>query len=174
MVVAEVGETADEDQIYRLTYDGSVADEHGFVAMGGQAEQISHGADRALPRRHALEEALPTGRRAARPRPGHRGVSDQLTASPARGGGARAARPRRKFRRLTGAALASCSARPSRRAGGRAAPDERETSPPDIAGRRLARAVRSGRRGATTTTQGSYPADEARAPDLTAYGQDCP
>jgi proteasome alpha subunit len=29
---------ADDDQLYRLTYDGSVADEHGFVAMGGQAE----------------------------------------------------------------------------------------------------------------------------------------
>src|SRR5213075_327810 len=41
IVVAEVGEQADEDQMYRLTFDGSVADEHGFVAMGGQAEQIS-------------------------------------------------------------------------------------------------------------------------------------
>ena len=41
IIVAEVGETADDDQMYRLTYDGSVNDEHGFVAMGGQAEQIS-------------------------------------------------------------------------------------------------------------------------------------
>lgn len=41
LVVAEVGESADDDQIYRLTYDGSVADEHGFAAMGGQADQIS-------------------------------------------------------------------------------------------------------------------------------------
>src|SRR5512143_427721 len=38
IVVAEVGETPAGDQLYRLTYDGSVADEHGFVAMGGQAE----------------------------------------------------------------------------------------------------------------------------------------
>ena len=30
----------DDDQLYRLTFDGSVADEHGFVAMGGSAEQI--------------------------------------------------------------------------------------------------------------------------------------
>src|SRR5660397_164213 len=29
IVVAEVGDAADDDQIYRLTYDGSVADEHG-------------------------------------------------------------------------------------------------------------------------------------------------
>ena len=41
IVVAEVGLTPEQDQIYRLTYDGSVADEHGFVAMGGQAEQVS-------------------------------------------------------------------------------------------------------------------------------------
>jgi len=41
IVVAEVGESAEADQIYRLTYDGSVADEHGYVVMGGSAEQIS-------------------------------------------------------------------------------------------------------------------------------------
>ena len=35
---------ADADQIYRLTYDGSVVDEHGFVAMGGQAEPGRHRA----------------------------------------------------------------------------------------------------------------------------------
>ena len=41
LVVAEVGDSSDNDQIYRLTYDGSVADEHGFAAMGGQVDQIS-------------------------------------------------------------------------------------------------------------------------------------
>jgi proteasome alpha subunit len=39
--VAEVGDTAEGDQIYRLTYDGQVADEHGFAAMGGDAESVS-------------------------------------------------------------------------------------------------------------------------------------
>ena len=41
LVVAEVGDTSADDQIYRLSYDGSVADEHGFVVMGGQAEQLT-------------------------------------------------------------------------------------------------------------------------------------
>jgi proteasome alpha subunit len=41
IVVAEVGEAPDTDQIYRITFDGSVADEHGYVAMGGQADQVS-------------------------------------------------------------------------------------------------------------------------------------
>jgi proteasome alpha subunit len=41
LVVAEVGATPADDQIYRLSYDGSVADEHGHVVMGGQAENLS-------------------------------------------------------------------------------------------------------------------------------------
>jgi len=41
IVVAEVGERPDGDQIYRITFDGSVTDEPGFVAFGGQAEQVS-------------------------------------------------------------------------------------------------------------------------------------
>jgi proteasome alpha subunit len=40
ITVAEVGDTAAEDQLYRLTYDGSVGDEHGVVVMGGSAEPI--------------------------------------------------------------------------------------------------------------------------------------
>jgi proteasome alpha subunit len=39
--VAEVGDSAADDQIYRLTYDGQVADEHGFAVMGGSAEQVT-------------------------------------------------------------------------------------------------------------------------------------
>jgi proteasome alpha subunit len=40
IVVAEVGATPEADQVYRLTYDGSVAEERGFVVMGGAAEQV--------------------------------------------------------------------------------------------------------------------------------------
>jgi proteasome alpha subunit len=39
--VAEVGDTAADDQIFRLTYDGQVADEHGFAVMGGQVERVA-------------------------------------------------------------------------------------------------------------------------------------
>jgi proteasome alpha subunit len=41
LFVAEVGDAAPDDQIYRLTYDGSVADEHGFAVMGGSADDVS-------------------------------------------------------------------------------------------------------------------------------------
>ena len=35
LCVAEVGDAPEHDQIYRLTYDGSVSDQRGFVVMGG-------------------------------------------------------------------------------------------------------------------------------------------
>src|SRR5690242_16276914 len=39
--VAQVGASPEADELYRITYDGSVMDEPGFMAMGGQAEAIS-------------------------------------------------------------------------------------------------------------------------------------
>jgi proteasome alpha subunit len=41
IVVAEVGPSSERDQIYRITFDGSVTEEHGYVAMGGQAERVT-------------------------------------------------------------------------------------------------------------------------------------
>lgn len=39
--VAEVGDDSSDDQIYRLTYEGRVGDEHGFAVMGGDAETVT-------------------------------------------------------------------------------------------------------------------------------------
>lgn len=41
LIVAELGTTPAEDQIYRLTYDGSVQDEQNLAVMGGSAEAIA-------------------------------------------------------------------------------------------------------------------------------------
>jgi proteasome alpha subunit len=41
LFVAEVGDRPEDDQLYRLTYDGQVADEHGFAVMGGAAETVA-------------------------------------------------------------------------------------------------------------------------------------
>ena len=41
LAVAEVGSSPDEDHLYRLTFDGSIADENGFIVMGGQADKVS-------------------------------------------------------------------------------------------------------------------------------------
>ena len=37
----EVGQAQEADHLYRLTFDGSIADEHGFIVMGGQADKVS-------------------------------------------------------------------------------------------------------------------------------------
>ncbi|VXB54936.1 proteasome subunit alpha [Nocardioides sp. AX2bis] len=56
LFVAEVGDTPAADQVYRLTYDGQVADEHGYAVMGGAAETVT-----AHLREHYTEGAdLPT------------------------------------------------------------------------------------------------------------------
>jgi proteasome alpha subunit len=56
--VAEVGETADGDQLFRLTYDGQVADEHGFAVMGGQVEQVATSLESSYTESAPLAEAL--------------------------------------------------------------------------------------------------------------------
>ena len=38
--VAEVGRTAADDQLYRITFDGSVQTEPGFLVIGGQADPV--------------------------------------------------------------------------------------------------------------------------------------
>jgi proteasome alpha subunit len=40
LFVAEVGHAPEDDQVYRLTYDGSVADVQGYGVMGGQNELV--------------------------------------------------------------------------------------------------------------------------------------
>ncbi|WP_427017792.1 proteasome subunit alpha [Pseudarthrobacter sp. P1] len=40
LAVAEVAPVQAGDHIYRLTFDGSIADETGFIAMGGAAEAV--------------------------------------------------------------------------------------------------------------------------------------
>src|SRR6201986_4614605 len=56
--VAEVGLTPDNDQIYRITFDGSVSDEPGFVAFGGQADQVAAALKERFHDGMTLTEAL--------------------------------------------------------------------------------------------------------------------
>ena len=41
LFVAEIGRSSAEDQLYRLTYDGQVADEHQYAVMGGAADSVA-------------------------------------------------------------------------------------------------------------------------------------
>ena len=58
IVVAEVGAKPDGDQIYRISWDGSVSDEPGFVAFGGQVDQVAAALKEGFSDGMSLTEAL--------------------------------------------------------------------------------------------------------------------
>jgi proteasome alpha subunit len=132
LIVAEVGKNPGDDQIYRLTPDGSVVDEHGSVAVGGSAESIATYLDQRHQEGMTLPEALKL-------------AVDSLARDP-NGGAARTLTPdqlevavldrgrwqQRKFKRLLGTQLtrllegdasAANDDEPAPQAGESAAPD---------------------------------------------------
>ena len=104
IVVAEVGQTAEQDQIYRLTYDGSVADEQGFIAMGGAGEHISAGLQERWAPGMNLGDALGLAHELLCQDPAG-GPSRTLTATQLEVAVLDRARPRRTFRRIEGPLL---------------------------------------------------------------------
>ena len=117
IVVAEVGSSPADDQIYRITFDGSVAEEHGFVAMGGQSDQVAgvlkqHYAD-SMPLADALAAAIEG---VSGPQNGER---PEVSAGQLEVAVLDRGRAHRKFRRLAGARLEAllAEARQSRPAG---------------------------------------------------------
>jgi proteasome alpha subunit len=103
--VAEVGTTTDGDQLYRLTYDGSVQDEPGFLAMGGQAEAIGNVLKAQHSEAHSLGEALKLAVEALSSVGGEGGSKRTIAADQLEVAVLERARPGRTFRRVTGAPL---------------------------------------------------------------------
>src|SRR5262252_6443342 len=118
LVVAEVGEGIDTDQIYRITFDGSVADEHGFVAMGGQADQVAGVLKERYRPGLAVEGAL--GAAIAALSGQGNGERSEINASQLEVAVLVRGRTHRTFRRITGARLEELLAKTTRaRAGGK-------------------------------------------------------
>jgi proteasome alpha subunit len=119
IVVAEVGARPDDDQIYRISWDGSVSDEPGFVAFGGQAEQVSAALKEAFSDNMSLPEALaaamtaltapasapPAASGAAASSTAANGAPAELTAAQLEVAILDRARAHRTFRRLQGPRL---------------------------------------------------------------------
>jgi proteasome alpha subunit len=103
IVVAEVGKTEEDDEIYRITFDGSVADEHGFVVMGGQADQVAGVLKEQYTDGMTLAAAFNLAI-AALAGPGN-GDRAELTAAQLEVALLDRGRPHRAFRRLTGPRL---------------------------------------------------------------------
>jgi proteasome alpha subunit len=107
LVVAEVGDNAESDQIYRLTYDGSVADEHGYMVMGGQTEPINAYLESNYSAGQSVEDAVRTAVRALGESGQAAGAEGprRMAANQLEVAVLDRARPKRKFRRLTRARL---------------------------------------------------------------------
>ncbi|MCH7231544.1 proteasome subunit alpha [Glycomyces sp. L485] len=102
--VAGVGSAPEDDELYRLTFDGSILDEPGYLAMGGQADQlvevlkVGHDFNAPLADAFALAlSALTSG--------GDNGSRRELTTDVMEVAMLERARPGRVFRRIEGAAL---------------------------------------------------------------------
>ena len=103
LVVAEVGVDAGSDQIYRLSYDGSVTDEHGYVVMGGQAEHLNARMGEEWRQGMSLPQVLGLAVRTLGAQA--EGETRVIPAGQLEVAVLDRTRPRRAFRRLTGALL---------------------------------------------------------------------
>jgi proteasome alpha subunit len=103
--VAQVGPAVGTDELYRLTYDGSVSDEPGFVAMGGQSEAIATTLRERHDSEQDLRSALKLAVDALAAIGGENGKPRTLSAAQLEVAVLERTRPGRAFRRLTGLAL---------------------------------------------------------------------
>jgi proteasome alpha subunit len=102
--VAHYGETK-PPELYRITYDGSIADEPHFVVMGGTTDPITAALNESYSENLGLADAVKVAVKALKA--GASGGSEPRTLGPSTLEVAilDAKRPRRAFRRITGSAL---------------------------------------------------------------------
>jgi len=133
IVVAEVGMQPDEDQIYRITWDGAVTDEPGFVAFGGPADQVSAALKDRFSDNMSLTEALGAALDAlAAPTAGQQGQANgqtELTAANLEVAILDRARAHRTFRRLHGPRLEELIAESRAAKAQSSQPDSSESEP---------------------------------------------
>jgi proteasome alpha subunit len=119
--VAEVGVTPDEDQLYRLSYDGTIVAEPEFLVMGGQAEALTTEMRNRFQAGASLEDGVQAAVGALGSAGGSDGSPRALPANQLEVAVLDRTRGQRKFRRITGAALAALLPAPP--------PDAKEPEP---------------------------------------------
>ncbi|HEX2902917.1 MAG TPA: proteasome subunit alpha [Jatrophihabitans sp.] len=105
--VAEVGASGADDQLYRLSYDGTIANEPNYMVMGGQAEAVTAAVREVYRPGLSLPEAMAIAVRALGSVGGDGGASRTLTADTLEVAVLDRNRGKRKFRRISGPALGS-------------------------------------------------------------------
>lgn len=124
--VAEVGSSPAEDQLFRLTYDGSIFDEPQFVVMGGQTEPVVNKLKESFEEGFGLQRALTVAVEALRATSTGNGEGEPVKLEVAV---LDRERPRRAFRRITGAALDALLPSPEKPEGDGEKPAEEDGKP---------------------------------------------
>ncbi|MDQ1745445.1 MAG: proteasome alpha subunit [Pseudonocardiales bacterium] len=107
LCVAEVGAAPGQDQLYRLSYDGTIVDEPDFLVMGGQADTVAGALKQSYRANLQLAEAVSVAVRALGSVGGENGASRVLVADSLEVAVLDRNRGHRKFRRIVGPALSS-------------------------------------------------------------------
>jgi proteasome alpha subunit len=95
ILVAQVGEGPEHNELFHILYDGSVTDEDGYVAMGGESETVAGRLKDGYRPELSLAEALRLGTDSITVQNGEQVESSRLEVA-----FLDRTRPRRKFRRL--------------------------------------------------------------------------
>jgi proteasome alpha subunit len=95
ILVAQVGEGPEDNELFHILYDGSVTDEDGYVAMGGESETVDGRLKDGYRPGLSLAEALRLGTDSITVQNGEQVESSRLEVALLD-----RTRPRRKFRRL--------------------------------------------------------------------------
>ena len=134
IVVAEVGVSPADDQIYRITFDGSVTDEPGFVAFGGQADQVSAALKERYSDDMSLSEAFAAALAAlSAPGNGERTERTEFAAAQLEVAILDRARDHRTFRRIRAARLEELLAEARPAPAAETADDSSDAAPPGAA-----------------------------------------
>jgi proteasome alpha subunit len=107
LCVAEVGHQPGTDQLYRLSYDGTIVDEPNFLVMGGQAEAVAAQVRDAFRPNLPLAEAIAVAVTGLGSVGGDGNAARSLAAEGLEVAVLDRNRGKRTFRRITGSALAS-------------------------------------------------------------------
>jgi proteasome alpha subunit len=102
ILVLEVGEGAAPNELYRIVFDGSIADETGYTSIGGQAEELKLFLKDKFFEGLSLEAALELATRAL-----EAAASQKVKRAHLEVAVLERARPGRKFRRIPPAELGS-------------------------------------------------------------------
>jgi proteasome alpha subunit len=107
LCVAEVGATAADDQLYRLSYDGTIVDEPQYLVMGGQADTVASSLKASFRPSLPLGEAVTIAVKALASVGSDNSSPRSLLAESLEVAVLDRNRGNRKFRRIAGAALTS-------------------------------------------------------------------